>query len=64
MTGFGIVGHGQNLAKNQTSSVHFEIHTLPIIRSMKEVDERVNFSLMKGLSSETSGNALFDYLRS
>jgi len=55
VTGFGIIGHGQNLAKNQTAAVHFEIHTLPIIRSMKEVDEKVSFSLMKGLSSETSG---------
>jgi len=55
VTGFGIVGHGQNLAKNQISPVHFEIHTLPIIRSMREVDEKVSFSLMKGLSSETSG---------
>jgi len=56
VTGFGILGHGRNLAKNQVASVHFEIHTLPIIRSMKEVDEKINmFSLMKGLSAETSG---------
>jgi len=56
VTGFGIVGHGRNLAKNQTRGINFEIHTLPIIRSMKEVDEKVNiFSLMKGFSAETSG---------
>jgi len=56
VTGFGILGHGRNLAKNQVAPVHFEIHTLPIIRSMKEVDEKINmFSLMKGLSAETSG---------
>jgi len=56
VTGFGIVGHGQNLALHQLAAVNLEIHTLPIIRSMKEVDEKVKlFSLMKGLSAETSG---------
>jgi selenide,water dikinase len=56
ITGFGIMGHAANLAKNQKVAVHFEIHTLPIIRSMKIVDEKVQiFSLLKGYSSETSG---------
>jgi selenide,water dikinase len=56
VTGFGIVGHGRNLASNQKAAVRFEIHTLPIIRSMKEVDDKVQmFSLMKGFSAETSG---------
>jgi selenide,water dikinase len=56
VTGFGIVGHGRNLAGNQKAAVRFEIHTLPIIRSMKEVDDKVQmFSLMKGFSAETSG---------
>jgi len=56
VTGFGIVGHGRNLAKNQKAPVKFEIHTLPIIRSMKEVDDKVQmFSLLKGFSAETSG---------
>lgn len=56
ITGFGIIGHARNLASNQKAAVNFEIHTLPIIRSMKEVDDKVNaFSLMKGLAAETSG---------
>jgi len=56
VTGFGILGHGINLAKNQKEAVHFEIHTLPIIRHMREVDEKVAiWNLMKGLSAETSG---------
>jgi len=56
VTGFGIIGHARNLAKNQKAAVHFEIHTLPIIRSMKEVDEKVAmFKLMEGFSAETSG---------
>jgi len=56
ITGFGIIGHGRNLAKNQKQSVHFEIHSLPIIRSMKEVDDKVAmFKLIEGFSAETSG---------
>lgn len=59
VTGFGILGHGRNLAKNQKEALHFEIHSLPIIRSMRQVDERVQiFSLLKGLSAETSGGLL------
>lgn len=56
ITGFGIMGHSTNLVKNQKANVNFEIHTLPIIKKMKEIDEKVQiFSLMKGYSSETSG---------
>jgi len=59
VTGFGLLGHGMNLAKNQKEAVHFEIHTLPIIRHMREVDEKVAiWNLMKGLSAETSGGLL------
>jgi len=59
VTGFGILGHATNLAKNQKEAVHFEIHTLPIIRHMKEVDDKVSiWNLMKGLSAETSGGLL------
>jgi len=56
VTGFGIIGHGNNLAKNQRANIQFRIHTLPIIKHMKEVDDQVQtFNLMKGLSAETSG---------
>jgi len=56
VTGFGIVGHGRNLAGNQTAAVNFEIHSLPIIRNMIEVDKKVQyFSLLQGFSAETSG---------
>jgi len=59
VTGFGILGHAQNLARNQKAAIEFELHTLPIIRHMKAVDDKVNmFSLMKGFSSETSGGLL------
>jgi len=59
VTGFGLVGHAKNLAKNQKAAVNFEIHTLPIIKKMKQVDDTVNiYKLLAGLSSETSGGLL------
>jgi len=59
VTGFGIIGHSRNLARNQKAAVNFEIHTLPIIRHMKEVDDKVKiWNLMGGSSAETSGGLL------
>lgn len=60
VTGFGILGHAANLVQNQNQNVDFVIHTLPIIKGMKAVDEKCNnmFSLLKGYSSETSGGIL------
>lgn len=59
VTGFGIRGHGDNLAKNQLQAVHFEIDTMPIIRNMAAVDQKVKiWKLLDGLSAETSGGLL------
>jgi len=58
ITGFGLIGHARNLAKNQKSAVHFEFHTLPIIKKMDEVDRLITFNLLEGRSSETSGGLL------
>jgi len=55
ITGFGIMGHANNLASNQIHSVSFRIHTLPIIKGMAQVDKVNNFKLLQGLSAETSG---------
>jgi len=57
ITGFGIIGHANNLALNQKNDVGFEIHTLPIIKNMKKAEEKLNnmFKLFEGKSSETSG---------
>jgi len=56
ITGFGILGHANNLAGNQKREVDIEIHTLPIIKNMAKIDQRVNiWRLEKGFSSETSG---------
>lgn len=56
VTGFGLLGHANNLASNQTKRVHFRIHTLPVIRSMVMVNNTCwDFKLMTGYSAETSG---------
>ncbi len=62
MTGFGILGHAQNLAESQDASVLLELHTLPIIAGMAAVskahrDDGV-FKLLQGYSAETSGGLL------
>jgi len=58
VTGFGLYGHSSNLVRNQKAAVNFEIHTLPIIRHMKEVNEKVSYNLLEGRSAETSGGLL------
>ena len=61
VTGFGIMGHCENLAQNQKrSDLIFEISALPVIRSMMSIDA-LNphlFKLAMGLSAETSGGLL------
>lgn len=59
VTGFGLFGHAQNLATNQTLPVQFVIHTVPVIAKTQLVDEKVPYRLLKGLSAETSGGLLF-----
>lgn len=58
ITGFGILGHGNNLARNQKNSLNFQIHSLPVIDKMLDIDAHLDFmfSLRKGTSAETSGN--------
>jgi selenide,water dikinase len=58
VTGFGILGHANNLASNQKENVDFEIHTLPIFKNMAKIDRKFNFKLLKGTSAETSGGML------
>lgn len=57
ITGFGILGHAQNLAKQQRSEVSFVIHNLPIIAKMAAISKACgNHSrLLQGTSPETSG---------
>ncbi|KAG7153274.1 Inactive selenide, water dikinase-like protein-like, partial [Homarus americanus] len=60
VTGFGLLGHAQNLAKNQKNEVSFVIHNLPIIAKMAAVAKACGnmFHLLQGLSAETSGGLL------
>jgi len=56
VTGFGILGHAQNLAENQKAAVNIEIHSLPIIKNMLKIEKKVQlFKLIEGFSAETSG---------
>jgi selenide, water dikinase len=59
VTGFGILGHAQNLSSNQAEAVALEIHTLPCIRGTPTVNNQVhNFRLLLGYSAETSGGLM------
>ena len=60
VTGFGILGHAQNLATNQKNEVSFVIHNLPIISKMASVAKACGnmFKLLQGRSAETSGGLL------
>jgi len=59
VTGFGILGHAQNLSENQAEEVGLHIHTLPCIQQTVKVNDAVfDFQLTKGYSAETSGGLM------
>ncbi|KFD58509.1 hypothetical protein M513_00735 [Trichuris suis] len=59
VTGFGILGHADNMAKVQKDEVSFIIHTLPVFHGVAVAAEAAGFSrLLKGTSPETSGGLL------
>lgn len=57
ITGFGILGHAQNLARQQRTEVSFVIHNLPVLAKMAAVSKACGnmFGLMHGTCPETSG---------
>lgn len=56
ITGFGILGHANNLASNQIAPLDIEIHTFPTIKGIKEIATiATGFKFNEGLSAETSG---------
>eukprot|EP00033_Pygsuia_biforma_P001441 GCRY01001628.1.p1 GENE.GCRY01001628.1~~GCRY01001628.1.p1 ORF type:complete len:311 (+),score=79.76 GCRY01001628.1:301-1233(+) len=55
ITGFGLIGHAQNMASAQTAAVDFRIHTLPCLPYMYQVNAIANFGLREGTAAETSG---------
>lgn len=60
VTGFGLLGHANNLARVQKHEVGFVIHNLPIIAKMAAVSKACGnmFGLLQGHSAETSGGLL------
>ena len=57
ITGFGMLGHAQNLVNVQHEGpLDFIIHSLPLIEHTKAINDNVlNFKLTTGYSAETSG---------
>lgn len=60
VTGFGLLGHANNLAAQQRNEVAFVIHNLPIIAKMTAISKACGnlFNLVQGTSAETSGGLL------
>jgi len=58
--GFGLLGHAQNLARQQKNEVAFVIHNLPVLAKMGAVAKCCGnmFQLLQGHSAETSGGLL------
>lgn len=56
VTGFGIMGHAQNLAENQNEKVDFILHSLPCIPHTPSISTLApGFRFHLGYSAETSG---------
>lgn len=60
VTGFGLLGHANNLARIQKNEIGFVIHNLPVIAKMAAVSKACGnmFGLLQGHSAETSGGLL------
>ncbi|CAJ0935871.1 unnamed protein product, partial [Mesorhabditis belari] len=62
VTGFGLLGHADNLARAQQAQVRFVIDHLPIVEYMDEIALKMpngnGFNLFSGTSAETSGGLL------
>ncbi|KHJ76884.1 putative selenide, water dikinase, partial [Oesophagostomum dentatum] len=62
VTGFGILGHADNLARAQQAKVKFVIDVLPVIEYMDEIAQKMpngnGFNLFGGTAAETSGGLL------
>ncbi|MBS7288480.1 MAG: selenide, water dikinase SelD, partial [Candidatus Freyarchaeota archaeon] len=56
VTGFGLVGHTKNIAKE--SGVDIEIDTIPVIKGAIEASELFGYGLEAGEAAETSGGIL------
>jgi selenide, water dikinase len=61
VTGFGILGHLENLAEAQKDKhLELRINTLPVIKNSDLLETNImNFNLLKGYSAETSGGLMY-----
>lgn len=59
VTGFGLYGHAKNLVEYQNEALDFHIHTLPIIKHVRQMGIRLEQKrLLTGRGVETSGGLL------
>lgn len=60
VTGFGLIGHAQNLCKFQNAELNFIIHTIPIFENVRRMAMQLEQTekLHSGRSVETSGGLL------
>eukprot|EP01086_Lenisia_limosa_P001679 TRINITY_DN1341_c0_g1_i1.p1 TRINITY_DN1341_c0_g1~~TRINITY_DN1341_c0_g1_i1.p1 ORF type:complete len:311 (-),score=91.00 TRINITY_DN1341_c0_g1_i1:272-1204(-) len=58
VTGFGLLGHADNLAKAQNEKVVMEINALPCLPHSLDIAKNTWISLEDGKSAETSGGLL------
>eukprot|EP01029_Cantina_marsupialis_P014943 TRINITY_DN3272_c0_g1_i4.p1 TRINITY_DN3272_c0_g1~~TRINITY_DN3272_c0_g1_i4.p1 ORF type:complete len:290 (+),score=90.23 TRINITY_DN3272_c0_g1_i4:185-1054(+) len=60
VTGFGILGHAQNMAEATNADVEIILDNLPIIKGCTEIDDALGglFKLRDGYSAETSGGLM------
>lgn len=62
VTGFGILGHAQNLAEIQLSKVDYLIERLPGYSVLPSLDKIVrDFKYKEGLAAETSGGLMISF---
>ena len=56
ITGFGLMGDANKIARETSDPVEVVVHTLPIIKDMAKLDKPFKFfKLLKGYAPETSG---------
>jgi len=59
VTGFGILGHAENLAGIQKNNVDFVFNSLPLFKKLKDLDGIVrDFGMRRGYAAETSGGLM------
>jgi len=60
VTGFGILGHANNLAQCQIEEVDFVLESLPFLKNMVKADKEAGdvFKVTNGYAAETSGGLL------